>query len=59
MEYDSKRTITSCARPLCNCPILEMDDNAKQVIVKDDFGGSVKMSYTEFYTLAKKFMEYV
>lgn len=59
MEYGNKKTITSCARPLCSCPFLEMDDDKKEVVVKDDFGGSAKMSYTEFYTLAKKFMEYV
>jgi hypothetical protein len=36
-----------------------MDDDKCQVILKDDFGGEVLMTYDEFTRLATQFMEHV
>ena len=53
------RRLDSCAPPACSCPIAEMDDNERQIAIKDDYGGEVIMSYEEFTRLARQFLEYV
>jgi hypothetical protein len=51
--------IVACKRPRCNCPELHMDDDTKEILIVDDFGGSVKMTYEEFTILARGFLTHV
>lgn len=53
------RILTSCAPPACSCPELEMDDKTAECVIRDDYNGTVKMTYTQFTTLATKFLEHV
>lgn len=53
------RMLDSCAPPSCSCPKAYMDDDLKNIEIKDDYGGTVEMSYDEFYRLAKQFLEFV
>lgn len=48
------KTIKLCGKARC-CPVLTIDDN--EIIIEDDFGGSVVMTKEEFEELKEVELE--
>lgn len=50
--------IVACAPPRCNCPEMLVNPTTGIVIINDDYGSSITMTYDEFKILAERFNEY-
>ena len=56
MKIINKKTLTTCAPPRCQCPTMELDYMECEVVVRDDHGGHVKMSFADMANLARQFL---
>ena len=39
--------ITLCAPPRCSCPTISIDKDTELVVINDDFGGKVQLTFEE------------
>ena len=51
--------ISLCAPPRCRCPEMELNFENHEVIIKDDYNGTVRMTFSEMTALAQRFLEHV
>ncbi len=51
--------ISLCAPPRCKCPEMELNFENHEVIIKDDYNGTVRMTFSEMTVLAQRFLEHV
>ena len=51
--------ISLCAPPRCRCPEMELNFENHDVIIKDDYNGTVRMTFSEMTALAQRFLEHV
>lgn len=50
------RILTTCAPPRCQCPEMELDYLECLVEIRDDYGGTCKMSFLDMANLARQFL---
>lgn len=51
--------ISLCAPPRCRCPEMELNFESHEITIKDDYEGSVRMTFSEMTILARRFLEHV
>ena len=59
MLKKDKVVISLCAPPRCRCPEMELNFENHEVIIKDDYNGSARVTFSEMTVLAQRFLEHV
>lgn len=51
--------IVACSPPRCKCPVMDINFENHEIVIIDDYGGKVKMTFTEMSILSQRFLEHV